>query len=79
MIHPLSSADWDRPLIKLRVVLLGWIAGGLFQQLLKAPVDQSPCIFGEVGVLPVSLRNRLERVARHLQPNPAPPSRPGAR
>ena len=53
------TANWDRPLIKLRVVLLSWISGGVFQQLLDALVGQSSRGLGKVGVLPVSLRDQL--------------------
>ena len=55
----LILANWDRPLIKLRVILLVWVSGGIFQQLLDAPVGKSSRGLGKVGVLPVSLRDRL--------------------
>lgn len=55
----LITTNWDRPLIKLRVVLLVWISGGIFQQLLDSPVGQSSRRLGKVGVLSVSLRDRL--------------------
>jgi hypothetical protein len=62
----------DRPLIKSLVVLLIWIAGGVFQQLLDAPIGKASRGLREAGVLLVSLRHQLQGVARHLQPNPAP-------
>jgi hypothetical protein len=62
----------DRPLIKSLVVLLIWIAGGVFQQLPDAPIGKASRGLREAGVLLVSLRHQLQGVARHLQPNPAP-------
>jgi len=55
----LIADNWDRPLIKLRVVLLVWNSSRVFQQLLDAPVGQSSRGLGKVGVLSVSLRDRL--------------------
>ena len=55
----LIIANWDRPLIKFRVVLLVWISGGVLQQLLDAPTGQLSRGLGKIGVLSVSLRDRL--------------------
>jgi hypothetical protein len=45
----LIIANWDRPLIELWVVLLVWISGGVFQQLLDAPVGQPPRGLGRLA------------------------------
>jgi hypothetical protein len=60
-------------LIKLLVVLSVGVSGGILQQLFDALVDQLPRVFGEVGILFLSLlTTRLQRVARHLPTNPVP-------
>ena len=69
---PLIITNGDRPLIKLLVVLLIRVTSGVIQQLLDAPVGKPPRSLGKDGVLSVSLRDRLKRIARHLQPHPAP-------
>ncbi len=53
----LIAANLDRPLVKLRVVLLVWISSGVFQQLLDSSVGLSSRGLGKVGVLSVSFRD----------------------
>jgi len=54
------------------IKLLVEIASRIIQQFLDAPVGKPSRRLGEIGVLPVSLRVRLELIARHLPPDPAP-------